>query len=48
MGSEMCIRDRYENSGRNDQSEILPLIIGENTNSPDIPVDKVEIDVNKV
>ena len=38
----------YENSGRNDQSEILPLIIGENTNSPDIPVDKVEIDVNKV
>ncbi len=40
--------ETYENLGKNDQSEILPLIIGENTNSPDIPVDKVEIDVNKV
>ena len=37
--------ERYESLGRNDQSEILPLIIGENTNNPDIQVDKAEIDV---
>ena len=37
--------ERYESQGRNDQSEILPLIIGENTNIPDIQVDKAEIDV---
>ncbi len=37
--------ERYENLERNDQSEILPLIIGENANIPDIQVDKVEIDV---
>ena len=36
--------ERYESLGRNDQSEILPLIIGENTNNPDIQVDKAEID----
>ena len=36
--------ERYESHGRNDQSEILPLIIGENTNIPDIQVDKAEID----
>ena len=40
--------ERYENLGENDQSEILPLIIGENNYSTDIQVDKVEIDVNKV
>ena len=40
--------ERYENLGGNDQSEILPLIIGENNYSPDIQVDKVEIDGNKV
>ncbi len=40
--------EKYENLGRNDQSEILPLIIGENTNSPNIQVDKVKIDANKV
>ena len=38
----------YENIGINDQSEILPLIIGDSIDRPDIPVDKVEIDVNKV
>ena len=37
--------ERYESLGRNDQSEILPLIIGENTNNTDIQVDKAEIDV---
>ena len=37
--------ERYENLERNDQSEILPLIIGENANIPDIQVDKAEIDV---
>ena len=37
--------ERYESLGRNDQSEILPLIIGENTNTPDIQVDNAEIDV---
>ena len=37
--------ERYENLERNDQSEILPLIIGENSNIPDIQVDKAEIDV---
>ena len=36
--------ERYESLGRNDQSEILPLIIGENTNISDIQVDKAEID----
>ena len=36
--------ERYENLERNDQSEILPLIIGENANIPDIQVDKAEID----
>ena len=36
--------ERYESLGRNDQSEILPLIIGENTNITDIQVDKAEID----
>ena len=30
---------------KNDQSEILPLIIGENANMPDIQVDKTELDV---
>ncbi|MDC3080824.1 hypothetical protein OA385_00635 [Paracoccaceae bacterium] len=37
--------ERYENLETNDQSEILPLIIGENANIPDIQVDKAEIDV---
>ena len=37
--------EKYENLERNDQSEILPLIIGENANIPDIQVDKAEIDV---
>ena len=37
--------ERYESLGRNDQSEILPLIIGENTNNTAIQVDKAEIDV---
>ena len=37
--------ERYESLGRNDQSEILPLIIGENTTTPDIQVDNAEIDV---
>ena len=37
--------ERHENLERNDQSEILPLIIGENANIPDIQVDKAEIDV---
>ena len=37
--------ERFESLGRNDQSEILPLIIGENTTIPDIQVDKAEIDV---
>ncbi|MDC3090350.1 hypothetical protein OA340_00440 [Paracoccaceae bacterium] len=37
--------ERYENLESNDQSEILPLIIGENANIPDIQVDKAEIDV---
>ena len=36
--------ERYESLERNDQSEILPLIIGENANTPDIQVDKAEID----
>ena len=40
--------EKYQNLGGNDQSEILPLIIGENTTVSDIQVDKVEIDVNKV
>ena len=37
--------ERYENLESNDQSEILPLIIGENASMPDIQVDKAEIDV---
>ena len=37
--------ERHENLERNDQSEILPLIIGENANISDIQVDKAEIDV---
>ena len=37
--------ERYQNLDRNDQSEILPLIIGENSSIPDIQVDKAEIDV---
>ena len=40
--------ESYQNLRRNDQSEILPLIIGEKADSPDIQVDKVEIDGNKV
>ena len=40
--------ESYQNPLRNDQSDILPLIIGEKADSPDIQVDKVEIDVNKV
>ncbi len=37
--------ERYENLESNDQSEILPLIIGENASMPDIQVDKAELDV---
>ncbi len=37
--------EKYKNAGTSDQIEILPLIIGENSNGPDIPVDKAEIDV---
>ena len=37
--------ERYENIESNDQSEILPLIIGENASMPDIQVDKAELDV---
>ena len=37
--------ERYQNLDRNDQSELLPLIIGENSSIPDIQVDKAEIDV---
>ena len=35
----------YQNIEKNEQIEILPLIIGDNTHSPNIQVDKAEIDV---